>query len=75
MSRQAKSQKHGKVKEFDEERGLGIVEAEGSEWRFHCTQIADGSRTIAVGTAVAFDVAAGMPGHWEAVAVQKIDKL
>ena len=33
---------------------------------FHCTAIADGTRTIAVGTAVTFDVVPGRLGRWEA---------
>jgi hypothetical protein len=33
---------------------------------FHCTQIADGTRTIDVGTAVTFEVRAGAMGRWEA---------
>jgi hypothetical protein len=35
-------------------------------YRFHCTQIADGSRTIAVGTRVSFRLLAGRDGRWEA---------
>ena len=33
---------------------------------FHCTQIADGTRTVAVGTRVSFGVLAGRAGRWEA---------
>ena len=50
----------GVVTEFDEARGLGTVEAGGIAYPFHCTQIADGTRTIAVDAAVTFEVA---PGH------------
>jgi cold shock CspA family protein len=33
---------------------------------FHCTSIADGSRTIAVGQHVRFTVVPGRLGRWEA---------
>jgi cold shock CspA family protein len=59
----------GRVAEFDEERGIGWVEAGGERWFFHCTQIADGSRTVAVGTPVTFEVRPGHRGTWEAVQV------
>jgi cold shock CspA family protein len=46
----------GTITEFDEAAGYGTITHEsGRGVFFHCTQIADGSRTIAVGTAVAFD--------------------
>jgi CspA family cold shock protein len=60
----------GEVVEFDEGKGYGTVRADdGHEYFFHCTQIADGSRTIAAGTAVTFDVVAGHQGRWEATVV------
>jgi len=60
----------GTVIEFDTERGLGIVEhGDGRRFGFHCTQIADGTRTIAVGATVTFDLAPGPLGAWEASAV------
>jgi cold shock CspA family protein len=59
----------GTVAEFDEARGLGSVEAEGATYPFHCTAIADGSRTIEVGSAVTFEVVAGRMGRWEASAI------
>ena len=33
---------------------------------FHCTAVADGSRTIAVGAPVVYQVVAGHLGRWEA---------
>ena len=60
----------GVVTEFDDPRGLGTVEAGGVRYPFHCTAIADGSRTIAVGTEVTFVVAPGLMGRWEARAVE-----
>jgi cold shock CspA family protein len=57
----------GTVTAFDDERGLGeVTDDEGSAWPFHCTAIADGSRTILVGTAVTFDLVPGRLGRWEA---------
>jgi len=61
------SERHGTVTEFDEARGLGVVTADdGAAYPFHCTQIADGTRTIAVGARVRFAVGPGLPGRWEA---------
>lgn len=60
----------GKVVEFDAPRGLGVVETrDGRRLLFHCTQIADGSRSIKVGTDVTYEVAPGALGTWEAVGV------
>jgi cold shock CspA family protein len=57
----------GTVATFDDHRGYGTVrEADGAEWFFHCTAIADGSRTIAEATPVTFTVVAGRLGRWEA---------
>ena len=51
---------------FDEHRGTGQVETSGGLLFFHCTAIADGSRTIEPGTDVSFVVAPGHLGQWEA---------
>jgi CspA family cold shock protein len=60
----------GAVTAFDEAAGLGVVTADdGTEYPFHCTQIADGTRTIAVGAPVAFTVIARL-GRWEAAALR-----
>lgn len=60
----------GVVSAFDAHVGLGEVTADdGSVVGFHCTQIADGSREIAVGTRVDFAVLAGRKGRWEAARV------
>ena len=62
----------GRVVDFDEAAGMGMVEAEpqagGPPRRhpFHCTQIADGSRSVAVGAEVTFHLIAGRLGSWEA---------
>lgn len=61
----------GVVTEFDDARGLGTVEAGGVRYPFHCTAIADGSRTIDVGADVTFAVVAGPMGRWEAQAIER----
>ena len=59
----------GIVVDFDAERGLGRIDAgDGRTFPFHCTQIADGTREIAVGVAVRFDVLAKL-GRYEATAI------
>ncbi len=63
---------HGRVVEFDDAKGYGYVEADdGRRLFFHCTRIADGSRTIAVGAQVRFDVVPGHRGQWEATDVAR----
>ncbi len=39
---------------------------EGDQHFFHCTAIADGSRTIEIGARVRFAVVPGRLGRWEA---------
>lgn len=57
----------GKVAAFDDDRGTGEVEAtDGRRLFFHCTAIADGTRTIAPGSTVSFVVVPGHLGKWEA---------
>ncbi len=62
----------GPVVDFDEAKGYGSVEdtSSGARYFFHCTQIADGTRSIAVGAEVDFDVAPGGMGRWEARALR-----
>jgi cold shock CspA family protein len=63
----------GTVAEFDTHAGLGTVTAgDGRSFWFHCTAIADGSRTIDAGTEVRFDVVPGHLGRWEAAAVEPV---
>jgi cold shock CspA family protein len=60
----------GVVAEFEEYVGLGTIEGDdGTRYPFHCTQIADGTRTIAVGAPVTFGVMPGRMGQWEATAI------
>jgi cold shock CspA family protein len=57
----------GRVAEFDDAAGYGLVaDGDVGRWFFHCTAIADGSRTIDVGAPVTFDVVGGRLGRWEA---------
>jgi cold shock CspA family protein len=61
----------GVVVSFDEGRGLGEIEDEdGRRYPFHCTRIADGTRTIRVRAKVEFSVVPGLPGRWEAAAIR-----
>ncbi|MFI5046004.1 MAG: cold-shock protein [Acidimicrobiia bacterium] len=58
----------GRVVAFDDHRGIGEVEDLGTGGRvpFHCTAIADGTRTIRVGTDVVFRIVTGPLGIVEA---------
>ena len=63
----------GTVADWNEQAGFGsITAADGTSYFFHCTQIADGTRTIEPGVAVRFDVVAGRLGRWEAARVEKL---
>lgn len=64
--------RHGVVAAFDEAAGLGTVTADdGQTFPFHCTQIADGSRTIDEGAVVEFRVVAGHVGRFEAAGLRR----
>ena len=61
----------GRVASFDDFVGRGEIEARGGmHFPFHCTAIADGTRTIAPDTAVKFRLVPGPLGALEAVAVR-----
>jgi cold shock CspA family protein len=65
----------GTVSEFDDAAGYGtITDSVGARWFFHCTAIADGTRTIAPGATVAFEVVPGRLGRWEAADVRPVDQ-
>jgi cold shock CspA family protein len=52
---------------FDDQRGWGRVRGDdGEELFFHCTAVADGSRTIVEGTVVDYQIVPGHLGRWEA---------
>lgn len=62
--------RRGVVTAFDEAAGLGVIDgADGTEYPFHCIEIADGSRTIDPGVEVGFDVLAKL-GRWEAANIR-----
>ena len=57
----------GRVASFDEARGIGTVSDDaGGEYPFHCTALVDGTRTVAVGAHVMFEIRAGHLGRFEA---------
>ncbi|MDQ1429521.1 MAG: cold shock protein [Actinomycetota bacterium] len=57
----------GTVSSFDDDAGLGTITADdGTTFAFHCTAIADGTRTIAVNTAVDFQPRPAGHGTYEA---------
>lgn len=69
----------GTVIDFDDAKGWGHVRDDsssregGTTERFlHCTAIADGSRSIAVGTRVTYRLVAGRQGRWEAADVRPV---
>ena len=62
----------GRVTEFDEGRGLGTITAEGGQtYPFHCTQLTDGSRQVATGQDVRFDLLPKL-GRYEAGSIDKL---
>jgi cold shock CspA family protein len=71
-----RAQYSGRVATFDDHRGRGEVEARGGlRFPFHCTAIADGSRTIAEGTDVQFQLMIGPLGKLEAIAIAPAGRL
>ncbi len=61
----------GTVVAFDASVGLGEVQgADGARYPFHCIEIADGTRDIAVGQAVQFTLL-GKLGRFEAAGITK----
>jgi cold shock CspA family protein len=60
----------GRVVVFDDGRGRGEVEAATLRYPFHCTAVADGSRTVAEGAEVRFELVVGPLGQLEAAAVR-----
>jgi hypothetical protein len=64
-----RAQYSGRVVEFDDHRGRGEIEAAGLRFPFHCTAIADGSRTIAPDAVVQFRLVVGPLGALEAAAI------
>jgi len=46
--------KYGIVESFDAHKGLGLIDSDGEKYLFHCAEISDGTRDIAVNTPVSF---------------------
>ncbi len=61
----------GIVTAFDEPRGLGTIVADGTSYPFHCTSLLDGTRTVAIGATVTFEVCPAGMGRWEAARIDK----
>lgn len=60
----------GTVTAFDAASGLGsISSADAGDHLFHCIEIADGTRQIAVGAQVSFDLLAKL-GRYEAANIR-----
>jgi len=61
----------GIVTAFDDAKGFGTVSGDDGEDRFfHCTSVADGTRTISVGAHVEYEIVAGNLGCYEAAVVR-----
>jgi cold shock CspA family protein len=64
----------GTVAAYDDAAGYGeIVDDEGVRWWFHCTAIADSSRSVPVGAAVRFRLVPGHLGRREAADVEPVE--
>lgn len=69
LERTGARSRRGVVTAFDPATGLGTVTTDdGIAHAFHCIEIADGSRSVDVGTAVTFDLLPKF-GRWEAAAL------
>jgi len=63
----------GVIEHFDDRRGDGWLRAsDGELLYFHCVEIADGSRTIAIGAIVSAQRRVGHVGHDEAIDVRPL---
>ena len=71
MTHRPPSRRRGQVRSFDEEAGHGVVASDDGEWFFHCTAIADGSRSIEVGVEVDFALVPGHRGRREATELRR----
>lgn len=63
----------GVVADFDARRGDGVIVSDaGERFYFHCVEIADGSREVALGARVAGERRVGLRGRDELGAIEKI---
>ena len=61
----------GVVSTFDYHEGLGWIEGDdGQRYLFHCAELLDGTRDVAVGARVTFEAAVRF-GHQEAARIEK----
>ena len=67
MTRAVGPIRRGVVRSFDAAAGYGVLAADepAGEWFFHCTAIADGTRTVDEGAEVTFTLAHGHRGRLE----------
>ncbi|MFT5204634.1 MAG: cold shock CspA family protein [Candidatus Aldehydirespiratoraceae bacterium] len=83
MSRHSSdSTRQGRVHTYDDAAGYGTIledaaenvaaENVAGEWFFHCTAIADGSRTIATEQPVSFALIPGHLGRYEATDIRSV---
>ena len=64
----------GIVKEFDAHVGLGIIQADsGDVFPFHCVNIANGTRNIAIGVKVDFETFDHPRGRTEARMIEEVN--
>lgn len=60
------------MSEWDDRRGVGtVITDDGERLLLQCTHLADGTRTIEVGTRARVTVAPGHHGRWQAVEVTR----
>ncbi len=63
----------GRIEAFDDHRGDGLVRSDtGEALYFHCVNIVDGSRSIALGVIVSARRGVGHLGHDEAREIVKL---
>jgi cold shock CspA family protein len=63
----------GTIEAFDAARGVGVFRSvDDSELSFHCVDIADGTRTIAVGAKARAQRSVGRRGHDEVTEIETI---
>ena len=66
------SRLNGVVETFDHHEGLGwIADEVGTRYLFHCAELTDGTRDVAVGSPVTFESVVRF-GHLEATLIDKI---
>jgi cold shock CspA family protein len=66
----------GRVAEYDDHKGYGyLATADGGRLFFHCTAIADGTRTIPVGVDVEYEPVTDPRGQPEAANVRPAPAL